>query len=423
MGRIKYLDGLRGVAALQVLLLHLLSCYMPGLVFAGPDHGTISSEIHGSPLGLLYDGSAAVYLFFLISGFAITRAYDPRSDYIALTTARVVRFALPLTLACYVTWAIGNYAQSDYLTVAGITGSGWMGALWHYPRGAMQPLRDALINGLLVGYPTASPIAAVLPGLTQPLAQSLLPPMWTLNTELRGTILVLLLARLRMYRPRLWIFVCLAAMLLFGLDQTLCFIVGHTAAVARLEERLPKTGWLLGLPLLVIGAEVCCQAVQGWPAALGSACGFRWLEDFACGNSAVVLRIYGCIAMFLGITLSRPMRGLFIHPALQRLGRISFPLYLIHWPIVFGVCSEIFLWLNPQCGLLLSSLLTMISGFALSILAACTFTPLDEAAQHIAKYIRYRAVSALEFTSSVLGKRAALLDQRLKNAKKRDFQR
>ena len=211
MGRIKYLDGLRGVAALQVLLLHLLSCYMPALVFAGPNDGTLPGEIHGSPFGLLYDGSAAVYLFFLISGFAITCAYDPGSDYIALMTARVVRFALPLTLACYLTWAIGNYDQSDYLTAAGITGSGWMGALWHYPRGAIQPLRDALINGLLVGYPTASPIAAVLPGITQPLAQSLLPPMWTLNTELRGTILVLLLARLRMCRPRLWIIVCFAS--------------------------------------------------------------------------------------------------------------------------------------------------------------------------------------------------------------------
>ena len=394
------------MAALQVLFLHLLSCYMPALVFAGPNDGTLPGEIHGSPFGLLYDGYAAVYLFFLISGFAITRAYDPRSDYIALMTARVVRFALPMILACYISWAIGNFVRSDYLTVAGITGSGWMSALWHYPHGAMQPLRDALINGLLVGYPSASPIAAVFSGITQPLAQSLLPPMWTLNTELRGTILVLLLARLRIHRPRLWIFVCCAAALLFGLDQTLCFIVGHVAAVARLERRLPKTGWLLGLPLFVIGTVLCCQAVEGWPAALGAACRLRWIGDFACRNSAVVLRIYGDIAMFLGITLSRPMRNLFIHPTMQRLGRISFPLYLIHWPIVFGVCPEIFLWLNPQCGLLLGSLLTMTSGFGLSILAACALTPIDEAAQHIAKQLRYQAMRALQFTSSALAGRA-----------------
>ena len=53
MGRIKYLDGLRGVAALQVLLLHLLSCYMPDLVSTN----TANAEGWGQAY-LSYAGSA-----------------------------------------------------------------------------------------------------------------------------------------------------------------------------------------------------------------------------------------------------------------------------------------------------------------------------------------------------------------------------
>ena len=404
MGRIRYLDGLRGFAALQVVLLHLLSAFLPEAVFRTPTDSSLASAMHYSPLGLLYDGHDAVYLFFLISGFALTRAYGQANSITPVICSRFLRFALPLILCCYITWGIGCFVKGDYLTVAAITGSSWMAELWHYPQSALQPLRDAIVNGLLFGFYQQSPAANLFSSVAQPIAHSLLPPMWTLNVEIRGTILVLLLNKLRQASPRKWIGISVGLGLLFSLDQFLCFVVGHAAAASRLDERLPKTGWLVGMPLCAIGLLIFWQAQQGWPIALNGMCQSQWIAPFTCENADVVLRIYGAIAVFLGITLSTALRGVFTHPTLQRLGQISFPLYLIHWPIVYGVAVEIFLWLQPNCGETLSALFAIGAGIGLSLVAARVLLPFDETAQHIAKHVRSMIAIGLRWLRFHLGR-------------------
>ena len=58
---------------------------------------------------------------------------------------------------------------------------------------------------------------------------------------------------------------------------------------------------------------------------------------------------FGCVfvegpGVFAG-SLCR-LRGLLLHPALQWLGKISYPLYLIHWPVLIG-CLALLLRLKP----------------------------------------------------------------------------
>jgi hypothetical protein len=66
--RVRYLEGLRGIAALQVVLLHFVTAFAPNAAEHAP-----------APLPVLFDGHTAVYVFFLISGAVLTPSFARRS--------------------------------------------------------------------------------------------------------------------------------------------------------------------------------------------------------------------------------------------------------------------------------------------------------------------------------------------------------
>ena len=105
--RIAYLESIRGLAALQVLLLHFLAAFAPDLVFSPPAGAAVAGYIHLSPLYFLYDGYSAVYIFFALSGYVLTRSFErhlgqPSSQILA----RVIRLGLPAITATLVAAAV-----------------------------------------------------------------------------------------------------------------------------------------------------------------------------------------------------------------------------------------------------------------------------------------------------------------------------
>src|SRR6202022_4888463 len=98
--RIAYLESIRGLAALQVLLFHFLSAFAPDLVFTPPPGAIVAGTIHLSPLYFLYDGYSAVYIFFVLSAYVLTRSFEnhlaqPSSQIVA----RLIRLGLPALAA------------------------------------------------------------------------------------------------------------------------------------------------------------------------------------------------------------------------------------------------------------------------------------------------------------------------------------
>ncbi len=106
--RYEILDGLRGVAALLVIIFHLLETYSRGPAYQIINHGYL-----------------AVDFFFVLSGFVIGYAYDDRWDRMSLTgffKRRLVRLH-PMVMAGTITGAClfffrlqclaGNYRDSS----------------------------------------------------------------------------------------------------------------------------------------------------------------------------------------------------------------------------------------------------------------------------------------------------------------------
>src|SRR5258708_22991010 len=155
--RIAYLESIRGLAALQVLLLHFLAAFAPDLVFSLPAGATIAGYIHLSPLYFLYDGYSAVYIFFALSGYVLTRSFErhlaqPSSQILA----RIIRLGLPALAATLVAAAVMLMFGRPNVEAGDLSGSVWFASQWHADLSILSVIRDGVLNALFLSY-RASP--------------------------------------------------------------------------------------------------------------------------------------------------------------------------------------------------------------------------------------------------------------------------
>lgn len=108
--KIDSVDGVRGVACLMVLLSHLSLIFFP-YVYTGrisEQHSQVEYYIYHSPFAFFYSGTAAVFIFFVLSGyilsFACCRNGDILNNCLKMTMSRYPRLMLPTlgsVLLCY----------------------------------------------------------------------------------------------------------------------------------------------------------------------------------------------------------------------------------------------------------------------------------------------------------------------------------
>src|SRR3984957_18097151 len=189
MPRIAYLESIRGIAALQVLLLHFLAAFAPDLVYALPTGAAIAGYIHLSPLYFLYDGYSAVYIFFALSGYVLTRSFERHlAQPYSQITARVIRLGLPAIAATLVAAAVMLMFGKPNVAAGDLSGSAWFVSQWQPDLSILSVIRDGTLNALLLGY-RGLPGVAFLAPWQQPVEQSFVAPLWTLSIAFYGSMI------------------------------------------------------------------------------------------------------------------------------------------------------------------------------------------------------------------------------------------
>jgi peptidoglycan/LPS O-acetylase OafA/YrhL len=331
--RIVALEALRGVAALIVFVCHFCLAFLPrehGLLSTLAPEFKDATGLLGNPLYFALNATAAVVFFFVLSGYVLTRKiFHGASMAFVLHSAakRWPRLALLTTLTTLICAALFLTDAYRYLPASALSGSPWLhgfaGA--QFPADFSPGLFDAFSQGAWRTYFLGEAYYNT--------------NLWTLRYELLGSYLAwgLALALLYLPRHRLRVWMLAVVAVLLGLQSVyfLSFMFG--VLLARFEFALPKFGpaasVLLGLVAIYgFGYYVNLGSYSWLPTAWNSAMEPRLLIYTLC--AAIVLLLFGPVGL-----LARFVQG---HAA-RLLGKWSFPLYLIHTPIILSFSSWFYL--------------------------------------------------------------------------------
>lgn len=390
-GRLDYIDTLRGAAAVQVLLSHTTLAFFPNILFASPASGSLLGYIAATPLFFPLDGASAVCIFFALSGYVLTPLFArSKATNAALILSRFARLGAPALAGCLLSAILfGVFAESN-LSAARLLNSQWLAENWR-PAADLWFLKDALVDGVLLGFQGESitpwfgvPVSA----LAQP-SNSYLAPLWTLSIEFYGSILVLIMAR-----SRSWTFLVIMSVIL-GRSYMVCFLAGHAAARFRLGEDEPATPWPLAAAIATAGIMICMVGHFWTPGPVLQVCALTPQIFPPCPtiNPAYLMRIYGATIFTVGVMQCAPARAFLSHNRLRALGRLSFPIYVTHWPIIFGVACFIVVASAPWLGLRGARGLAMVASVALTGVAATAFERVDRYALRISRALRGQKIA------------------------------
>jgi peptidoglycan/LPS O-acetylase OafA/YrhL len=359
-GRVRALDGLRGLAALVVLEHHTLLAAVPWL--AGPyDNGPLPARgsfywlLTYTPLHIFWAGPEFVVVFFVLSGFVLSLpvARGGRLRISAYYPARFMRLYLPV-------W--GALLAAALLHVA-VSHSAVGGASWWLNEHAHPLTLRALRADALLGRKAGDwGFTAVL---------------WSLHWEVLFSALLPLLLVVAV-RMRSWS-VPLAA---------LCFVAlfeHNTGGRSTDEYLLELPPFLLGMSLAFEHERLAGLARRlrrrtvgnvALQLALGAACVCGLTADWwlpAGVQTAPLVALGACLTLGAALVVG-PFARLLLSPPLRWSGRRAFSIYLVHEPIVVALAFALG---GRPAPLPFAALAT-----ALSLAGAALFFRLVEAPSH-----------------------------------------
>lgn len=304
--RINEVDGIRGWAALVVLLFHAFS---EMLKFAAP-------VVHTAWFSPMLAGDIAVAIFFVLSGDALSSGYFSGGGYKAidrLLVRRYLRLTIPILMSCFITYLL-MVAGLDYHMKASeiLQRPDWLGHFLQFNPSLLGLLRYSLI-GVYVSHTSE---------------HSYNPFLWTMSIEIVGSMLVFLLCYLweRLKKPQ-WVCFGLALWLIaIGSFFALFFagmLLGYLRKLGYIEKLLCNLKHQYLASLIVIGVAGVLIATTGMP------------------KPAALMPVTLSIAILLVFCFytQKQIKLFFCNKFSHFLGDISFPLYLVHFQVLISLMS------------------------------------------------------------------------------------
>ncbi|MEI9915796.1 MAG: acyltransferase [Methylovirgula sp.] len=325
------LEAVRGLAAFSVVFWHSMYAFFPRWTGAFPEYWPMSVSLRGEIWFGLIQGIAAVSFFFVLSAFVLTRRYFLTRDpdiIIRGAVKRWPRLAGPVIVAVLFSLLLFKTGAYHFKGAGAETHSSWLATFgWAVP--FTPHFWDAFSLGAFftffrgdIYYDTS---------------------LWTMKIELIGSFmaygLALLIAPLLGQRRYVALFMIIMSLLLcyYTAPWYVAFPIGvGIAAFLPTRETMTLPVWsviaLLLIAIYFLGYSGVAIGAFVLPAKI-----------FSC--DPMYLHLFGSILIILAIELAPDsIRNRLSGRIARGLGKISFPLYLVHVLVLFSLGSAALLW-------------------------------------------------------------------------------
>jgi peptidoglycan/LPS O-acetylase OafA/YrhL len=336
--RIQFLDGLRGWASLVVFFEHMaLSFGFPWRFIGYP------------PFTIILDGQLAVAIFFVLSGYVLSypvlgsrRRYRTLSG-MALT--RYTRLTIPILASCLLAQALWLSGLLFNAQVGQLLNDHWLSYFYNFTPEPGELWRFALFN-VYFAYDNARNWNGAL---------------WTMGFELQGSFLIFAIVGLPFRALRVVGAFCLAYWY-YG-HHCFGFFLGYfLAEMSMLGFVLPRSARAWGGGFLILGGI----AFECW----------RLRQPIL--NASVLHCQLAAAVVLAGILFMRQAQTFLSNRVSEFLGSISFPLYLVHIPILFSVGCGVYLLAAPHVSYMWAWAITVFITVPAVFSAAVVFRMLIE---------------------------------------------
>jgi len=351
--KLYHLEGLRGLAALAVLVGHTLGAFWPSRIPMELDPFNLLGLLH-----VFYDGGFAVLIFFALSGYVLTYRAKQNNGITALKSTAIKRYprlaipALASIILAYLLLKSGLMFNGD---ASKQIGSIWLGYFFGFEADLATALKQGFYGAIFTGETSYN------------------SSLWTLTIEFYGALLVIGLAII-LRRSGSWRYGSLLVLIAIGIWLFGNYGIYYGTLIA-------------GLMLGMIDHKSTWKAWIVAPAFITA----LWLGGFNKGtlyfpfNELTIMinsheidkptlsKSIGAIIMVLCILRSHGLKSFFSTVACKFLGKISFSLYLVHVAIICSIGSWVFITTNSHGPQWISATLAITTSIIASIIMAILF--------------------------------------------------
>lgn len=323
MAKLNSAESIRGLACLAVVFSHLSLSFYPYLHQFSPEdraRGAWDHFMHQSPFAFWYSGTAAVFVFFVLSGFvlsyAILRNANVPRKVAEMAIKRYPRLAIPAFFSCILAWIALSFTDIDSNLV-----NGWLQA---YATETIT-FKQAVYEGSLGAFFFASSTTNWV--------------LWTMQLELFGSLLLFAIVLVHHYKPSMFIpaslmLPCLTLWMGESFFLGMCsFVIG---CYFYLYGR--KIPLLLGIIMLVLGLY--------FAGAHNNSHAYHWLHSILGKRTYEYGNFLAGILIVYSILMTPRISEALDKKALVYLGKLSFSIYLLHMMFIYLTCIPVFNYLR-----------------------------------------------------------------------------
>ncbi|NBM59153.1 acyltransferase family protein [Proteus sp. G2667] len=343
--KIKSVEGIRGIACIMVFISHLSSTFFPAMHsgLEGDVRSGFELFVNNSPFAFFYSGSAAVSIFFVLSGFILSHVILNSKDVVLSASSMFIKryFRLmPVSVfSCILAYFVFSFFAIDNSSLG----------LWSINYNIKKPeLLSAIYDGA---------VSAFMYG-----GADYNWSLWTMKIELFGSFIVFFICMMMPKIKYKKTMVLLISMLPFFLalkqrDDIYysIFILGVLISLVKMElgKKTAITIFLVGLFFCGYhGNNIIYSPIND---VVNIKISGRRIDNYTLFNAL------GAFLVVFSTIKSFAISNLFSNKFFVSIGTLSFSIYAIHQPVMRFVCPYFFNLFNKlNIGYTSSSLLSLI---------------------------------------------------------------